>query len=383
MTAEKTQTARPRLLFLIAEDWFFCSHYIERAAAARTAGYDVVVMTHVTSHADAIRARGLRVRPWRLHRGSINPVREAWALAEVWRAYRAERPDIVHHVALKPVLYGSLAARLAGIGTIVNAPVGMGYIFSSADRRARILREPLRVALLWLLSTRQGKVIFQNRDDRQEMLTCGFVHPGNVVLIRGSGVDVTRFQPTPEPEGTPVVLLAARMLWDKGVGEFVAAARALKREGVAARFCLAGDPDPLNHGSVPEATLRAWQAEGIIEWLGFRADMAELLRMSHLACLPSYREGLPKSLLEAAAAGRAIVTTDVPGCREAVTHGRNGLLVPVRDPVALAEALKHLLLHPSLRVALGREGRKRAIDEFSQEIIVRETLQLYHSLLLP
>lgn len=371
------------LLYLTTEDWFFCSHFLDRAVAAKAAGYDVAVMTHVTAHADAIRDRGIRLLPWSLDRGSLDPRREVRAFAEVLRALRAERPDILHNIALKPVVYGALAARLAGIGAVVNAPVGMGYVFASQDPRARLLRRPIHAALRYLLRPKHGKVIFENADDLSEVIALGAISANDAVLIRGAGIDLAAFAPTPEPEGVPVVTLTARMLWDKGVAEFVGAARQLKHEGVAARFLLVGAPDALNRAAIPQATLDAWQAEGVVECLGFRSDVAAVLAESHVVCLPSYREGLPKSLLEALAASKPVVTTDVPGCREVVADGVNGFLVPARSVAPLADALRKLIADASLRQRMGAAGRARAEAEFSTQRVTAETLAVYTALKQP
>ncbi len=372
--------AHPRLLFLVTEDWYFCSHRLPLACAARDAGFDVAVATRVTAHGERIRAAGLRLIPLRLRRSGRNPWRELMAIAEITRLYRAEKPDIVHHVALKPVLYGSLAARIAAIPSVVNALAGMGYVFTSGKLSARLLR-PL-VTLAFRLLLKRGRIILQNPDDRAALLKAGVALPEQITLIRGSGVDTAHFTPVPEPDAAvPLVVLPARMLWDKGVGEFVAAAHMLRDEGLAARFMLAGERDPDNPAAIPAAQLEIWRAAGIVEWSGRQEDMARLLAQSHIVCLPSYREGLPKALLEAAASGRAIVATDVPGCREAVRHGVNGLLVPARDAAALADALRRLILDPALRREFGQRGRARAEKEFSVEKITAETLALYRELL--
>lgn len=370
----------PKLLYLVPEDWFFCSHFLDRARAAKAAGYDVAVMAHVAAHAEVIRGHGIRVLPWSLDRGSLDPGREIRAVAEVIRALRRERPAILHNVALKPVIYGSFAARFANVRAVVNAPVGMGYVFSSQDQRARLLRRPLRAALGRLLRPRHGKVIFENSDDMHEVIGFGAISADDAVLIRGAGVDLDAFAPSPEPEGVPVVALTARMLWDKGIGEFVEAARQLKQQGHAARFLLVGPPDPLNRAAIPQATLDAWQAEGAVEYLGYRGDVAAVLRESHIVCLPSYREGLPKSLLEALAAGKPVVTTDVPGCREVVTHGVNGLVVPARTVAPLTDALGRLIADPQLRQSMGAAGRARAEAEFSTRRVETETLAVYAAL---
>lgn len=371
---------RPKLLMFLSEDWFFCSHFIERAVAARDDGWDVVVLTHFNQSAGAIAARGIRPVGLGFDRRGLNPLAELGTVLDVWRVMRRERPDVVHNVALKPVLYGTLAALAAGIRAIVNAPVGMGYIFTSADRAARLLRLPVTLALRLLLDPGRGPVIFENPDDMDALVGQGMVRRQAAVLIPGAGVDLDLFPQRPEPDGPPRVVLTARMLWDKGVGEFVEAARALKARGVNARFLLVGTSDPLNRAAIPEERLRAWAGEGVVEWLGFRRDIPALLADAAIVCLPSYREGLPKSLLEGLAAGRPIVTTDVPGCRSLVRPGENGLLVPARDAAALTEALARLLGDPATRAAMGRASRAWA-EEFSQARINQATLRVYRGFL--
>lgn len=335
-------------------------------------------MTHVGAHADTIRRHGLRVLPWNLDRRSLNPLNELKSIFQVWRVYRAERPSLIHHVALKPLLHGTLAARFAGIRHVINAPVGMGYIFSSSDWRARLLRVPIRLALRLLLNPRGSRVIFESPDAEKAFIEEHTVRPEDARLIRGAGVDLALFQPAPEPDGVPAVILPARMLWDKGVKEFVTAARQLKAEGVKARFLLAGAPDTGNFAAIPEETLHAWAKEGVVEYLGFRSDIPDLLRQCAIVCLPSaYREGLPKALLEGLAAARPIVTTDVEGCRETVIEGVNGLMVPPRDPTRLANALRALLADRPRRILMGQASRRLAETAFSQETVISETLAVY------
>jgi glycosyltransferase involved in cell wall biosynthesis len=363
-----------KLLFLVTEDWYFWSHRLPIARAARQAGYEVAVACRVQAHADRIVREGFALHPLKsLSRGGRRPLRDLAALREITDLYRALRPDLVHHVALKPVLYGSIAARRAGIPAVVNAMAGLGYVFSSQDAAARLMRPLVKAVLKGLVEGPRKRVIVQNEDDRR------LIGSTNAVVIPGSGVDLEAFRPSPEPAGVPLVVLPSRMLRDKGVHEFVAAARRVKGEGVAARFALVGAPDDENPASIPEAQLRAWHDEGAVEWWGWRDDMAAVFRECALVCLPSWREGLPKVLAEAAAAGRAIVTCDVPGCRDVVRDGENGLLVPVRDSAALAHALKKVLSDSSLRKALGEAGQERA-ERFSVQEIVRATLKVYADL---
>ncbi|MFZ5761966.1 MAG: glycosyltransferase family 4 protein [Thermodesulfobacteriota bacterium] len=373
---------RIKLLFLVTEDWYFCSHRLPLAQAAKEAGFDVVVVTRVRDHGEVIRRAGLRLVPCEWSRRGLNPFRELVVLAKLWRIYRREQPDIVHQVALKPVLYGTLAAWFAGCGRVVNAVAGLGFIFISSRKRARLLRPLVRMALRWLLDRPGSRLILQNRDDVEQFIQEKLADPGKIILIRGSGVDLTRFVPEPERPEPLVVLLASRLLWDKGVGEFVEAARRLRNQGANARFVLVGDGDSENPATIPRQQLAAWKEAGDIEWWGRRDDMPQILGMAHIVCLPSYREGLPKVLLEAAACARPLVATDVPGCREIVRSGENGILVPVRDAVALAAAIETLLGDPERRQQMGRVGRRMVEEGFAQEVVVDATMALYREMML-
>lgn len=344
------------------------------AVAAKNAGFDVAVITRVVNHGELIRQSGIRVIPFKISRRSMNPFKELAAIFKLCLIYRDERPDIVHHVAMKPVLYGSIAARLTGVSHMINALAGLGWLFTSTSKRARLLQAVVRRAFYFLLA--RSAVIVQNDDDAAVLRKMGIANKC-IIMIKGSGVNTVDYAPQPESSDIPMVLLPARMLWDKGVGEFVDAAGQLKRRGVNARFVLVGEPDAENPASVPEQQLIAWQKDGGVEWWGRREDMPQVLAQSHIVCLPSYREGLPKSLLEAASCGRPIVTTDVPGCREIVRDGDNGILVEARNSMALADALAKLLADPELRQRMGQRGRELVLDEFSQERIVAQVLALY------
>ena len=376
-----TAAPRPRLLFFVTEDWYFCSHRLPIARSARDAGFEVIVVTRVDRHRDAMESEGFRVIPVGLRRSSVDPLRELAVLAALVRIYRRERPDIVHHVAMKPVLYGSVAAFLTGVPAVVNALAGLGFAFTSRRRRARLLRPLLRLGFRLLLNRARSRVIVQNPDDAAVLANqCG-IDEARIALIRGSGVDVTQFAPSPEAPGVPVAAFVSRMLWEKGVDVVVEAARRLAARGTSVRVLLAGVPDPENPGSIPEDRLRRWHEEGAVEWCGHRNDIAALWAESHLAVLPTHGEGLPKSLLEAAACGRPIVATDVPGCREIVRDGETGLLVPPHDAVALADAIDRLVGDHALRRRLGARAREVAVAEFSEERVVAATLALYRSML--
>ena len=368
---------RSKLLFVVTEDWYFVSHRLSLAMAAREAGYDVAVATRARQHVEMIQRAGVRVIPFELSRRVGNPVLELLRLLSL---YRREHPDIVHHVALKPVFLGALAARLAGIPAQVSALTGLGWLGIFQDRKARWLSLSIRWVLARLLNTPHCRVIVQNPDDAELLKEAG-VTESYLRMIRGAGVDTSEFSPFPEPPEPICVVLASRILWDKGVSEFVKAARQLKKEGVKASFILVGKPDLDNPASVPEETLHAWQKEEVVEWWGHRDDMVAVFHSAHIVCLPSYREGLPKVLLEAAACGRPIVTTDVPGCREVVREGENGLLVPARNAQALSEALRCLIKNPELRAQMGRRSREIMLKDFSSEKVIAQTLSVYKELI--
>jgi len=380
--ADKHDLPPAKILYFITEDWYFYSHRLPLALAAREAGCDVALVTHVNRHGEAIRRSGIRLIPFDLSRRGVNLISESAMLARLVALYRTEKPDLVHHVAMKPVLYGSLAARLTGVPHVVNALAGLGYVFTSGQLKARILRPVIGGAFRMILGGRGSRLILQNQDDQALFIRKRFIQTERIALIKGSGVDTTVFSPTPEPPGTPVVMLASRMLWDKGVKEFVDAARLLKTRGVEARFILVGDTDRHNPCAIPQEQLKAWHTEGAVEWWGYRKDMSAVFAESHIVCLPSfYGEGVPKVLIEAAACGRPIVTTDAPGCREIVKDGVNGLLVPVRTVAELAHAVQRLVEHPGVRRTMGMKGRELVVNEFSEQRVVADTMAVYASLL--
>ncbi len=371
-----------KLLYLVTEDLYFCSHRLPNACAVLDAGFEVVVATRVRNHGEQIERQGFRLIHIRLRRGSTNPFRELMSVLELIQIYRRERPDLVHHVAVKPVLYGSLAADIAGVPAVVNTLTGMGYLFKSARWKARLLRPIVRFGFKILLNRWRSRLVLQNSDDLRMLVEAGYIDPGRIALIRGSGVDIARFAPTPEPEGVPIAALVSRMLWDKGAGVLVEASRRLRQRGIPLRVVLVGEPDLENPDSIPEEQLREWCAEGVVEWWGYCDDIPSLWAQAHIAVLPtSYGEGVPKTLLEAAACERPIVATDVPGCREILRQEQNALLVPTKDPEALAEAIERLATSAELRRRLGRRGRQIVVSQFSESLVVEQTLEVYRSLL--
>ena len=370
-----------KILYFSPVDWAFCIHHLAVARAAREAGHDVVVVTRVIEHADPILAAGLRLIPLEISRDGIAPLRELRTLFRLYNIYRKERPDLAHHFAIKPMLYGSIASSLARVPATINGLIGLGFVFTSKRLLARLLRPVVIFAMRTFLNRQNSRMTFQNSDDLR-MLTAGrIVDPAKARLILGSGVNVEAFTPSAEPAGDVTVVMPARLLWDKGVDEFVSAARILKARGVEARFALVGDRDAQNPATVPQASLDKWRDEGTVELWGWRNDMAQVYRECHIVCLPSYREGFPMVLLEAAACGRPLVSTDVEGCREAVAHNRSGLLVPARDATALAEALADLIKSPAKRAAFGANARAIVVKEFSLPVVIDRTFAVYREVL--
>ncbi|MBB3353309.1 glycosyltransferase involved in cell wall biosynthesis [Rhizobium sp. BK049] len=368
-----------KVLFFVTEDWYFHSHRLPLAVAAKAKGCEVVVATRVTDHRDEIEKQGIRVVPLRqLVRSSLNPFRELGAIAELYSVVAREKPDVIHNVAMKPVMYGSIVAMWTGVSRRINALGGLGFVFSSQNLKARILRKFIVSVFRYLLNRKGTAVIVQNREDFDVVTRACAVDEARVHLIHGAGVDLDVYVPTPLVTIDPIVMLASRMIRDKGIGEFVEAAKLLRAEGVNARFVLVGKPDSENPASVPESELARWVSEGVVEWWGHREDMPQTLAQASIVCLPSYYgEGVPKVLIEAMACGRPIVTTDMPGCRELVVDSKAGLLVKPRDIESLTAALRALLLDHGKCEALGEEGRKLASTKYSLPIVVEGVLDLY------
>jgi glycosyltransferase involved in cell wall biosynthesis len=367
---------------VVAEDWYFWSHRRPIASAALQNGYDVFVATRVGDCGEKIIEAGFRLIPLRLDRSSYSLFHELRTVSELRSIYRREKPDIVHHIALKPILYGSIAALGDRRMQVINAFAGLGYLVSSPSFKARMLKRVLWKMFRFLLNRPNSFLLLQNEEDRDLLVAEVGVPIDKTTIIRGSGVDVNEFQAIAEVPGVPIVLLSSRMLWIKGISDFVEAAKLLRARGVHARFVLAGDTDPGSPGAIPREKLQEWQNAGRVEWWGHQQSMSRMLQQSAIVCLPSHGgEGVPKALIEAAASERAIVATDVPGCRDIVRHGTNGLLVPPKNPAALADAIATLLNDPSLRAAMGRRGREIAVNEFSEQKVIQQTLALYRQLL--
>jgi glycosyltransferase involved in cell wall biosynthesis len=378
---------RPKLLFLVTEDWYFCSHRLPVARAAREAGFAVAVATRVRAHGERIRDEGFALRPLAWRRRGDGLAGAGRAISEIARLYRAERPDLVHHIALKPVLFGGTARRLAFGGSAdrpasVDAVMGLGSGFSQASLAGRLRRPSLGIALRLAAGRDPGWVVAQNPEDRATLITLG-TDPRRIVTIRGSGVDLDHFAAMPDPDApTVTVALVSRMLRGKGVLEAVAAIRLLRERGLPIQLLLAGPPDPDNRGSLTTDLLRSIAAEPGIEWLGPVADIRKVWRRAAIAVLPStYGEGVPKALLEAAACTRPIIASDVPGCREVVRAGKTGILVAPRDIEGLAAAIAMLAGDRAQRADMGCAGRALIERDFAEEVVARQTLALYQAAL--
>ncbi len=370
------------LLFVVNDLPFFLSHRLPLAIAAKNSGYEVHVATPPSVGEEILKSHGLVFHPVDIYRKSLNPFRELSTLFSLYRLYKQVQPNLIHQVTIKPVLYGGIAARLAGVPAIVNAISGLGYVFVEGGMIRNMLRYLILKIYRYSHKHKNICVIFQNPDDLKVFLNSKIISEKQTCTIKGAGVSMDEYSPQPEPCEPITVTLASRMLWEKGVGDFVAAAKILKKSGVACRCVLVGDADPGNPNSISSEQLGVWKEEGAVEWAGLQHDIAAIFACSHIVVLPSYYgEGMPKVLIEAAACGRPIITTDSPGCREVVEDGLNGILVPVRDPQAIAAAIKRLIDDPEKRRLMGAEGRKKAKSEFSLELVVGQTMQIYSELI--
>lgn len=374
---------RPKVILFANTDWYLYNFRRSLALALQDAGYELLLISPTGPYGERLRALGLRWEPLPMDRRSLHPWREALLLAHLWRLFRRERPALVHGFTIKCAVYGALAARLAGVRARISAVAGMGYVFTSNDAKARLLRPLVRALMHVALDGRDARLILQNPDDVALFERARLVARGHIRLIQGSGVDCTRFAPSARSpgDGRFRVLLPARLLLDKGLIEYVEAAHLLRAEGRDIEWLLAGTPDPGNPAAVPEPTVQGWVDAGLVTWLGHVEDMPSLFASVDVVALPSYREGLPKGLIEAGASGCALVTTDVPGCREVVTDSVDGLLVPARNAEALAAAIARLHDDPALVARLGEAARLKALAEFDERIVIARTLAVYRELL--
>ena len=362
-------------------DWYLFNFRRSLAEQLRKDGHDLLLISPAGEYGERLQALGYRWQALPMKRRSLNPLREFLLVAHLVRLFRAERPDIVHGFTIKAAVYGAIAGKIARVAGMVNSVNGLGFVFIGDQLKARLLRSAVRPAMRFAFSGRNSRVIVQNPTDRDQLIRERIIAAGNIRLIPGSGVDCYLFSPAGNAgkEDEPIrVLLPARLLWDKGIGEFVEAVRILGRDVIL--FQIAGEVDEGNPAAIDPDQAMAWQNEGVVELLGHVDDMAGIIRSVDMVVLPSYREGLPKSLLEAAACGKAIVTTDVPGCRDVVEHNVSGLIVPVRDSQALADAIGTLADNSERRAGMGAAARSRALKEFDKDIIVRRTIEVYEEI---
>ncbi|MEO7392400.1 MAG: glycosyltransferase family 4 protein [Ramlibacter sp.] len=370
-----------KLLFVVNVDWFFVSHRLPIALQAQREGYEVHLATTFTNRREQLEKLGLHLHDLPMERGGAGLLQQIGYTLRVWRLFRRLRPDIVHLVTVKPVVLGGIASRMARVPAVASAVSGLGFVFLARGWRALPLRLAVSALYRLALGHPNQRVVFQNEADRALLRKVTGLAEARTCVMRGSGVDLAAFPVTPFPPEPPVIVLfAARLLTDKGLLEFIEAARRLRADGVAAQFWLAGAPDPENRATVRDEDVHAWHKEGVVRALGQRNDMAQVLSQAHLVVLPSYREGLPKVLAEAAACGRPVITTDVPGCRDAISPGISGLLVPVRDAKGLAQAIAQLVRDPGRRRAMGLAGRQLAQEAFSLDSIVHQHLVIYQEL---
>ncbi|MDR5828093.1 glycosyltransferase family 4 protein [Caballeronia sp. LP006] len=374
-----------KVILFANTDWYLYNFRLSLANRLRDLGHEVILLSPPGEYGPRLIELGFRWHAVPMVRRSLNPLRELNLVLWLARFFRAEQASLVHGFTIKSAVYGSLAARLAGVPARVNSVAGLGYVFTSRDMKARFLRPVVRQVLRLALDGENCALILQNPDDVAMFKSARLANEQAIHLIKGSGVNCARF--TAPPADAPLshaplrVLLAARMLWDKGIAEFIEAARVLKREGRTIRFILAGTPDAGNPASIEQSTIEGWLKEGLVEWRGHVSDMPGLFAETDVMALPSYREGLPKSLIEAAACALPLITTDAPGCREVVSrNGEDGLVVPVRNATALADAIRLLDDDRPLARKLGLAAREKALREFDEAIVIDRTLAVYRAL---
>ncbi|MGO4550149.1 glycosyltransferase family 4 protein [Lysobacter sp. 2RAF19] len=374
-----------KFVFYANTDWYLYNFRLSTALKLKAEGHDVVMLSPPGEFGERFQAHELRWIQLTMDRASLNPWREAQTISALTRILRAERPDLLHNFTVKCAIYGAIAARAARVPAVVNAVAGMGYVFASDAVLARTLRPMVKLLMRGTLGGKQSRLILQNPDDADAFVRARLVPQQHIRVIRSSGVNLERFLPVdPIGEARPLrVLMAARLLWEKGIGEFIEAARLLHAQGRNIEFVIAGSPDPGNPRSASREQAQAWVAEGLVDWRGHVDDMPTLMRSMDVIALPSYyREGVPKSLIEAAACGLAVVTTNLPGCREVVSEdGVDGLHVEPRCARSLAERLAMLDDDRVLVRRLGDEARRKAMEHFDEQMVIRRTIEVYDELL--
>jgi glycosyltransferase involved in cell wall biosynthesis len=368
------------ILFVVTEDWYFVSHRLHMAIHAIENGYKVTLLTRVSNYKSLIESSGIRVIPWNISRRSLNFFNELKAINSILSVMNLHNPDIIHAVALKPIIYSAITSGIKKTKLRIFAMGGLGYSFSSNSFKARLIRYILIFALRALFKSSKVRLILQNQDDIDLLLNYKIISNLKVILIKGVGVNTKEFSPKNIIKKESVIVLPARMLWDKGIAEFVECAKRFKKNQISARFCLVGSPDPENPQSIPVKQINEWVKLGLVEWWGHQEKMIEVYSKATIVCLPSYREGLPKSLLEAASCALPIVAFDVPGCREIVRNGVNGFLVPLKNIDKIYYSILQLINDPALSYKMGINGRKIVLEEFSQDMISEQTMRAWQDI---
>lgn len=365
-----------KIVLFANTDWFLFNFKLSLARALRDRGDEVILMSPPGEYGPRLQAMGFRWEPLPVSRSGVNPLAELAVIRRIAALYRAWQPDLVHHFTIKCVIYGSFAARRAGVRAVVNSVTGLGFALLADTPKARLIR-PVVLAL-YRLALRDTEVVFQNADNRDTLAACGVLARSHVQVIAGDGIDITRFRPAAHAAASPIVLMMARLLHSKGIADFVAAAAIVRKQLPEVRFLLAGAQDPGNPESISDAELGVWRAQGDVEFCGQRSDVLELNQAASIAVLASTQgEGIPRALLEGAACGLPVVATDVPGCRELVVPDETGLLVPPGAPEMLAAALLKLLQDASLRAQMGEAARLRVERNFADPVIIGETCTVY------
>ncbi len=382
----KDLMVKKKIILNLTEDWFFVSHFLGRALDAKKSGYEVYISCNEKKSRKYIEGNGIKFFSLPLDRRGTNPIYEFYILLKYFYIFNKIKPDIVHNVGPKPIIYGSIIAKLLKIKSVINAPIGMGFVFTSSSIKAKLLKQFLLFLFGFTLNNHHGKnkknrVIFENSDDMNFFINAKIVRVNEAILIRGAGIEIDEKIIKKNKKNKIIkIALVARMLKDKGIYEYVEAARILKNKNIKCRFLLIGDIDKKNPTSLEKSILEEWNSQEIIEWLGWVDNVKEILLKTDILCLPSYREGLPKSLLEGAAIGLPLVTCNTVGCREVVQDGVNGYLVPIKESKKLALAIQKLIENKELRVKMGKESLRIAKTEFSSEIINSQTISLYDEL---
>jgi len=374
-----------KILFIISEDSYFLSHRLNLVKAAQSEGYEVGLLCNFSRHKKTLDEMNIETFDWDINRSSFNPLKELKSFFQIYTVLKSYKADIVHTVSLKPVVYSGLISRLFIPSNHTFALGGLGYVFNSPKLKAKILKILISKLLSYIFRAQNSLLIIQNIDDCNSLLDLNIIDPQKIRLVRGAGVNTSLYSPTEvekELDNIPLVILPSRLLWDKGIREFVDSAKILKDKGIQARFAVVGDQDDLNPECVDLSQIEAWKSKGYVEFWGFRDDMPNIYKMASIVCLPSYREGLPKSLLEAASCGIPLVAFDVPGCREIVIEGVNGFLVPEVNAELLSKSLEELIEDRIKRRVMGKAGRKLVLKEFSDDIVINKTKDVWKEVLL-